>query len=146
MATQLRRPKSVTHISGPLKWTCTFDYTDHEGVSRKGKGRTFTIDGQDLDLFPTGVLAAVLHRSRKTLYVWEEKFGFPPALYFLADDERKKRWYSRKQLTMMRAAYDHYGELTGPNYKKLPEFISVVRKLFYSVDRPITERTDGNPV
>ncbi len=135
MSTNSKRPKAAQGSKTALKWTCTFDFVDHEGVKRKGKGRTFHIDGRDVDLFPSGVLCAVLHRSRKALYVWEEKFGFPPALFHLADDERKKRWYSRQQIAAIRALYEHeaFGRLQGKNYNKLGQFVASVRDVFWAV-------------
>ncbi len=135
--------QKATGKKGPLKWTCFFPYTDREGRPRIGKGRTFVIDGQDIDLFPTGVLCAMLGRGRQALYVWEEKFGFPPALYHLADDERKKRWYSRRQLLAILHLYNAYGQLKKTNYDKLHQFIAAVRHVFYSVDQPTEARHGG---
>jgi len=140
MPSRSKRPKSAEGIGRgktALKWTCTFEYKDKEGVSRKGKGRTFDLpEIGATDLFPTGVLCAILHRSRKTIYGWEENFGWPPALYHLEEDARRKRWYSRKQLVAVLTAYECFGRLRGKNYNRLKEFIATVREIWYIVDQP----------
>ena len=135
MPSNPKRPRAAGGPKTALPWNCVFEYTDKEVVPRKGKGRTFVIDGTPVDLFPTGVLCAVLHRSRKALYVWEEKFGFPYHMFHLADDQKKKRWYSRQQLTAIKTLYEHptFGRLRGKNYNKLPDFIAAVRDVFYKV-------------
>lgn len=136
MVTELRKPSAASGPKRGLKWTCSFEYVDKDGIKRKGKGRTFTIDGVDVDLFPTGVLCGVIGRSRKTIYGWEASFGFPQALYYLTDDGRKKRWYSRRQLVAIQTLYNAYGQLKKENYGRIHQFIGSVRKVFYHVDLP----------
>jgi hypothetical protein len=66
----------------------------------------------------------MLGRSQKTLYGWEEHFNFPAALYHHVDDQRKKRWYSRRQLILIRSVYQTFGELKGPHRAKIHTFIA----------------------
>lgn len=128
-------------------WTATFVYTDKEGVSRKGKGRTFCIEGQDIDLFPVGVLCGLLGRSYKALYKWEKNFAFPQALYRVTDSDQARmrmrcnRWYSRKQLLYIGALYTTYGRLQKKNRTSLPQFVAAVRKSFFTIDMPIKDRS-----
>jgi hypothetical protein len=116
-------------------WTCSFEYVDKEGITRVGKGRTFDIEGKQVDLFPSGVLCDMLGRSQKTLYQWEHEYNFPVALYYLNEDSSKKRWYSRNQLMAIRHVYEHCGRLAGPNRGRFHAFVEGVRAVFYVVDR-----------
>jgi hypothetical protein len=153
LTTKPRRSKAALFLGKKaLPWTCEFVFEEEieietkdgkrkEKVTRRGKGRTFNIPGKgDTDLFPTGVLCAILGRSRKTLYKWEKDYDFPPALYDLAEDQRRKRWYSRNQLIGIQHAYNSFGRLRGKNYDKLPMFIATVRAFFVSVDYPARKR------
>lgn len=126
-----------------LPWTCVFLYVDREGIERVGKGRTFTIGEQDIDLFPVGVLCGMLGRHRRAIYKWEKNFGFPPALFRVSDDKKCNRWYSRKQLVAIRTIYEHMGNLRGKDRVKLRPFITAVKKVFYDVDAPLVKREEG---
>lgn len=119
---------------------CVFEYVDKDGIARKGKGRTFLIDNQRLELYPSGVLCGMLHRSLKCLYAWEAEFRFPRALYTVSDDNRKNRWYSRKQLMGIQAAYNLFGRLKGKNRADINKFIGSLHSWFYSIDCPVLKR------
>lgn len=137
---------SLRKADGTVKiaWTARLEYVDREGTRRIAKGRTFVVEGREIDLFPVGVLCAVLGRSHRAIYKWEESFGFPPALYRVSDDKKCNRWYSRKQISAMRAIYETFGCLRGKNRTKLRTFISAVRKVFYTLDAPVEERDSRN--
>lgn len=124
--------------SGALNvpFTCVFRFTDRDGIERVAKGRTFIIDGQEVDLFPIGVLCAMLGRDRKTIYKWEKDYGFPAAMWRVREDSNCNRWYSRAQLTAIRAAYEYFGRLAKSNRRQLSTFIAAVRKVFFTVDQP----------
>lgn len=113
-----------------------YDYVDRDGYPRKGKGRTYLIGGEEVDLFPSSVLVAVLHRRLRTLYKWELNFGFPRALYSVEGDKLTCRWYSRKQINAIVKVYDRLGRLRGENREKLSLFVSTVKRLFFLVDAP----------
>lgn len=119
---------------------------DVKGRSLKGVGRIFRLplDGEPatVDLFPIGVLAAILNRTYRCIYKWEKEHGFPQSLYLIEDDGQKKRWYSRAQLVATRKLYEHYGCLKGRgNEKKLKEFIQSLLSIWYVIDRNTTKGT-----
>ena len=122
--------------------TCVYRYRDWEGVERESRGRTFKLEGQELELFSVGTLCNVLRRHYKTLYKWEKDFGFPPALYRIADDKKCNRWYSRRQLLAIETIYKAFGQLQKKHRTDLGRFIACVRKVFYEVDQPLKERTE----
>jgi hypothetical protein len=122
------------------RWNCEFSYKDKAGVEYKGKGRSFDVNGITIELFPSGVLCEMLHRTRACLYVWEKEYGFPPALWRVEDEGRKNRWYSRRQLIGIRTVYEQFGRLGKKNYGDLPKFIAAVRSFFYTIDRPTEKR------
>jgi len=94
----------------------------------------------DVDLFPTGVLCGAIHRSKNTLYEWEELYGFPRALYRMTDDKRQQRWYSRAQILAILETYRGVGELKGKvNRARFPQFIAAVRTFFYTIDAKTAE-------
>lgn len=134
-----RKPDGTVKVP----WTCFFEYTDREGVKRIAKGRRFIVQETAYDLFPVGVLVAVLGRSRRTLYVWERDFGFPPAMWRVRDDRNCNRWYSRAQLEYVRAVYQQMGCLQGESRALLRQFITAVRMHFHTIDAPIKERHGG---
>jgi hypothetical protein len=127
----------------PARAKIFFDYTDKEGVKRRGWGWAVNLEGQTVDLFPSGVLCGMLGRSQKCLYKWEKEFNFPPALFRLLDDPSRSRWYSRKQLIAIRTIYEACGKLAGKDRDKLKQFIAAVRRVFTMVDQPAKERDNG---
>lgn len=139
---ELRRADGTVKIP----YNCFFEYVDKEGITRKGKGRIFVVNGQQHELFPMGVLCGVLGRHRRAIYKWEKNFGFPPALWRVRDDRNCNRWYSRKQLIAMKVIYEKFGCLRGKHRNNLKQFITAVRAVFFIVDRPIEERNkdEGN--
>lgn len=118
---------------------CKFEYVDKDGITRTGKGLKFDIDGTEVELFPSGVLVGMLGRSHKTIYNWEENFGFPPSMYRVLHRGQRTRWYSRKQLIAIRTIYEKMGRLKGENKAKLPQFIAAVRAVFFTLDMPPQE-------
>lgn len=129
-----------------LNWTCHFEFVDKDGSVKKGNGRTMNVDGVIIELFPSSVLCAMLHRQLKTLYGWERDFNFPRALWKVRDDAITNRWYSKKQLIGIRAAYEHFGCLKGKEHRhKIHQFISAVRTFFHIIDMPKEIRHNGRP-
>lgn len=123
-------------------WSAAIEYVDKDGYHRVGKGRIFIVEGKEVELYPLNVLVGVLCRTAQTIYAWEKKYGFPPALWRVSNDQRKKRWYSRKQIVSIAAIYNHFGRLKGrENKQHLTTFIAAVRQVFYTVDMPVVERT-----
>ena len=105
------------------------------------KGRTFTIDRHDVDLFPIKALLVILGRSHKAIYKWEKEFGWPRAMYTVEDDKTRNRWYSRRQLVAIRILYERHGGLAGKRRGEIHQFIAGVRAVFHRVDIP--EKTEG---
>lgn len=99
------------------------------------------VDGTHVELFPSGVLCGMLGRTNRALYKWEQFWGFPRALWTIADDARKLRWYSRRQLIAIRTIYERFGKLSKKDRENLPRFIAAVRAVFYIIDTPIEQRT-----
>lgn len=125
-----------------LKWNCWFEYTNDTNAVIQGKGRKMLVDGVELELFPSAVLCGMLHRTLRCLYKWEKNFGFPQALWRIRDDTHTNRWYSRRQLIAIRAAYEACGRLQGKSRPKLSQFIAAVRSFFYVIDNQKV-MTDG---
>ena len=114
-----------------------FVFEDRDKIMRAGNGRKYVVDGVELDLFPLGVLSKMLWRSNFTIYGWEKNFNWPRAMYRLAEDSRKTRWYSRKQLLVIRELYKVYGSLFREHRWQIHEFIAAVRQVFYTCDVPL---------
>lgn len=125
-----------------VPFTSKFEYLDKTGQPTIARGRTFIIEGQELDLFPIGALCGMLGRSHKCIYKWEKGYGFPQAMWRIQDVKGCNRWYSRKQLMAILAVYKHMGRLKGENRSKLRAFVAAVRKVFFTIDRPIKDRSN----
>jgi hypothetical protein len=121
-------------------WDCVFEYQAKDGTKKQGKGKRFVVDGVTIELFPSAVLCAIMHKELRTLYAWELRFGFPRALWRNRDDSRCNRYYSRAQLLFIQALFNHYGRLKGPNRDKLKQFIESVKTRFFTIDIPIEQR------
>ena len=137
-----RRIEAV--VSKKLPWTCQFPYVDAKGAKQVGRGRTFYLDDkkQHVDLFPSSVLAAVLHRELRTIYKWETAYAFPRPLYTVEDDKLRKRWYSRAQIEIVELIYNRVNRLRHKNNEKdFHAFIFAVQQVFYTADAPTEKRT-----
>jgi len=60
-------------------------------------GKMFELDGEQIELFPIGVLAEALDRSAHTIKLAELKGEFPKPM-FRVPGSRTKRWYSSIQI------------------------------------------------
>lgn len=120
-------------------------YKDKDGVNRKGKGRVMAVDGKRVELFPSSVLAGVLQRSLKTIYVWEEKYNFPQAMWRIDDDKVTNRWYSRRQILAIRKLYEGFHCLKGGYRTHLKDFVKAVRLIFFIIDRTQDECVTSAP-
>lgn len=144
MAAADKRPP-LRHKRVRDKWTCQYPFTDKDGVKRPGNGRKFRVGEpgkeQEIELFPSGVLCGLLHRTQRCLYKWEKEFNFPQSIYMYEDDGRTIRWYSRAQLKRIELLYNGVGRLAGKNRDKLAKFIKLVSSdTVWLADRPLAER------
>ncbi len=135
----------------PKRLRSVYPYVDKEGNKREGKGYIFIVDGTRVELFTSMTLMAVMHRQQKTLYEWEVNFGFPQAMWRVSEDRQNRRWYSRKQIDLVKSLYEgKYKKLRKENRTKLLEFTADLRKMWAIVDVPVeilnARRKEPNPV
>jgi len=126
-----------------LPYNCVLSYVDAQGNCREAKGRTFVVGGVEVDLFSIGSLCQVLGRSHRCIYKWEA-LGFPRSMWRVADARGCQRWYSRKQILAIRAIYESFNRLEKKSRNQLGTFIAAVRKVFYTIDRPVKERKNSD--
>jgi hypothetical protein len=123
-----------------IPYTSEFEYVDRQGVTVVAKGRVFNVGDQEVSLFPVGALCGMLGRTHKCIYKWEKNFGFPQAMWRVQNTRGCNRWYSKKQLLAIQSIYNHMGRLQKKNRSKLHAFVAAVRKVFFTIDKPIKER------
>lgn len=119
-----------------LQFNCFLTYRDADGAMRKGKGRKMVVDGAELELFPSSVLCAIMHKDLRCLYTWERDFDFPQAMWRIQEDAKANRWYSRRQILAVNELFNRFGRLKGKHRKMLPNFIAAVRSVFFIIDQP----------
>ncbi|MEV0756799.1 MerR family transcriptional regulator [Streptosporangium sp. NPDC050280] len=88
--------------------------------------------GRDFDLFPIGVLAAVLNRKPDTIRGWEQQGWLPPAHRSTSDDPRgTRRRYTRAQILAIHRIAQEEGVLK-PHARSIRDtrFVERVRAVF----------------
>lgn len=80
-------------------WLKVFDPFVEAWVERRFRAHVFDHNDRTLRLFPVGVLALCLGRTRPCIHGWEKEGKFPKAIYTVAGS-KTKRWYSEYQIKL----------------------------------------------
>lgn len=112
---------------GPLK----------QAVPANFDGRVYHVAGEDIVLFPIGVMAAAIWRQPRVIVAWEEAKLWPKPSWKVPD-KKTKRWYSGPQILEahrihMELCEGNYG-LVHSRHFRLDDFHKRVRAVFYRCD------------
>jgi hypothetical protein len=126
---------------------CAVYLSDDRGRVRTRMGRLVRLaNGQLMDFFRTGVLAAALGCRPQCIYNWEATLGFPrPFWTILRTDGTpfKSRLYERKQLFAIQRLHHQFHYLRGPFRERVADFVAAVSFVFERVPwLPIPEVTN----
>lgn len=99
---------------------------------KRHKGRIFTVNGEDLELYRVGALADALKKSPQTIAIWEKEGLIPKSMFRITGKGlgHCRRWYSREQIINIYQVWKLFPLTTGAGHHAKP-FFEGIRKVFH---------------
>jgi hypothetical protein len=99
---------------------------------RQFRGRVFTVNDRDVELYPIGALAAALGKTTQAIELWEKAGDFPKSMFRISGKGMGhcKRWYSREQILNIVTVYQMFPYAKGKTILK-EAFFHTLRQVWF---------------